>query len=175
MVAAFHPPPCLLSSSNIAFPAARYHPTAPSALCLKMKGSAEEEATRMGGRKGFYVRPSKALEKGGGFYVPGLEGYKLKLAVSVLAFSLLAINRVLLPGYQPTINQQTSEAVVVFTALFILIQSLLDKLSDPVKLSHPSNSKTKNAVSFASHVVVWSEQGYETLCCYNSQSIIEFL
>ena len=63
MVAAFHPPPCLLSSSNIAFSATCYRPTAPSVLCLKMKGSAEEEATRMGGRKGFYVRPSKALEK----------------------------------------------------------------------------------------------------------------
>jgi hypothetical protein len=24
--------------------------------------------------KGYYVRPSRAIEKGGGFFVPGLEG-----------------------------------------------------------------------------------------------------
>ena len=30
--------------------------------------------------KGYYVRPSRAIEKGGGFFVPGLEGdrYRIK-------------------------------------------------------------------------------------------------
>eukprot|EP00961_Rhodomonas_salina_P162138 2184106-Rhodomonas_salina.2 len=76
----------------------------------------------MGGRKGFYVRPSKAVELGGGFFVPGLEGPKLRsaslfagrtcicgnnadthggrrsVAIGVLALVLLGLNRVLLAG-----------------------------------------------------------------------------
>ena len=33
---------------------------------------------------GYYVRPSAALERGGGFYVPGLEGDRLRLLVAVV-------------------------------------------------------------------------------------------
>jgi hypothetical protein len=38
------------------------------------------------GMKGFYRRPSKAIEQGGGFFVPGLEGERVRL---LTAFALL--------------------------------------------------------------------------------------
>ena len=41
----------------------------------------------------YYKRPSAALERGGGFFVPGLEGYKLRAAMGTLVLTLLALNR----------------------------------------------------------------------------------
>ncbi|KAI0563141.1 Cofactor assembly of complex C subunit B [Gracilaria domingensis] len=40
----------------------------------------------------FYRNPSKAIEKGGGFYVPGLRGPRLRFFVASIAGSLLTIN-----------------------------------------------------------------------------------
>ena len=58
---------------------------------------------------GFYVRPSAAVEKGGAFFVPGLEGFRLKLlAASVLGLALVA-NRLASPG-EPASSQLVSEA-----------------------------------------------------------------
>ena len=42
------------------------------------------------GMKGYYRRPSRAIEKGGGFFVPGLEGERIRLLTAV-ALSLIHI------------------------------------------------------------------------------------
>ena len=44
--------------------------------------------------KGYYVRPSRAIEKGGGFFVPGLEGDR--------SFNLFPYNRVALLPFSIT-------------------------------------------------------------------------
>ena len=43
--------------------------------------------------KGFYIRPSAAIERGGGFFIPGLEGAKLRIALGggLLVLSGLSI------------------------------------------------------------------------------------
>ena len=77
-------------------------------MCDGSRETAEEAALRRGGgrgTKGLYVRPSKALEVGGGFYVPGLEGYRLRVAIVGLVFTLLTLNRLLLPGFKPQTTQ----------------------------------------------------------------------
>ncbi|KAM3571928.1 hypothetical protein VYU27_006057 [Nannochloropsis oceanica] len=74
----------------------------------------------------FYKRPSKAIEMGGGFFIPGLEGYKLRLATAVLVLVLLALNR--FPGYAPPISQSTSEIIGAGAAVILLAQSLIEKL-----------------------------------------------
>jgi hypothetical protein len=94
---------------------------------VQAKETVEEEAARRGGgrgTKGLYVRPSKALEVGGGFYVPGLEGYRLRVAIVGLIVTLLTLNRVLLPGFEPQPTQVVSETITVLTAGFVLLQAL---------------------------------------------------
>lgn len=63
---------------------------------------------------------------GGGFFIPGLEGYKLRLATAVLVLVLLALNR--FPGYAPPISQSTSEIIGAGAAVILLAQSLIEKL-----------------------------------------------
>ena len=86
----------------------------------------EEEAAKRGGRKGFYVRPSKAVELGGGFYVPGLEGPKLRMALSAFAIAMLALNRAILPGFVPQQSQNISEVITAVTTLLLLGQALAE-------------------------------------------------
>ncbi|KAJ8904952.1 hypothetical protein NDN08_001465 [Rhodosorus marinus] len=45
-------------------------------------------------KQGFYKRPSKAIEKGGGFYVPGLRGWRLRASVGSLLIALLTANHI---------------------------------------------------------------------------------
>ncbi len=33
--------------------------------------------------KGFYRRPSKAIEQGGGFFIPGLEGERIRIVTAL--------------------------------------------------------------------------------------------
>lgn len=43
-------------------------------------------------KSSFYKRPSRAIEKGGGFYIPGLRGPRLRIGVGFLVLALLAAN-----------------------------------------------------------------------------------
>lgn len=86
----------------------------------------EDEAAKRGGRKGFYVRPSKAVELGGGFYVPGLEGTRLRMALSAFAIAMLLVNRAILPGFVPQQSQNISEVITAATTLMLLGQALYE-------------------------------------------------
>lgn len=72
-----------------------------------------------GNMSGYYKRPAKALERGGGFFIPGLEEqYKLKAFCGVLSLGLLALNR--LPGYDVLGPQFRSETIGSIAAAFLL-------------------------------------------------------
>lgn len=74
----------------------------------------------------FYRRPAKALERGGGFYVPGLEGDRLRIAVASLASVAIVANH--LTSTQPVAApQQTSEAIGAFFAVYTLVQAAVER------------------------------------------------
>lgn len=70
---------------------------------------------------GFYARPSSAVEKGGQFFVPGLEGFRIKLLASVMLIVAIAANRVLSPG-TPASSQLVSEVLSVLSCTLLLVQ-----------------------------------------------------
>jgi hypothetical protein len=77
-----------------------------------------------GKRSGFYIRPSAAIEKGGGFFVPGLEGPKLRVAISSLTIMLLILNRFPdgYPGYEALPSQIVSEFIALAASVCIIAQ-----------------------------------------------------
>jgi hypothetical protein len=71
---------------------------------------------------GYYVRPSAALERGGGFYVPGLEGTRLRVVGAAVLSVGLVLNRVLSPG-EPQTSQVVSEALGALGCAIVFGQS----------------------------------------------------
>jgi hypothetical protein len=74
----------------------------------------------------YYKRPSAAIERGGGFFVPGLEGYRLRLAMGGVAAVLLVLNR--FPGYTVDPSQLRSEGIAAVASFLLIGQAAVDML-----------------------------------------------
>ena len=83
---------------------------------------------------GYYKRPSAALEQGGSFYVPGLEGPRLRLGGAAVLSAGLVLNRLLsvsgLPATGPEFSQVVSEGLGALGIALIFIQVALQQKLD---------------------------------------------
>ena len=73
-------------------------------------------------KSGYGARPSAAVEQGGSFYVPGLEGSKLRVAGATVLSVGLVLNRVLSPG-EPVGSQLVSEVLGALGCAIIFVQA----------------------------------------------------
>lgn len=74
--------------------------------------------------KGVYVRPSGAIEKGSGFFVPGLEGPKVRVVVGIVLLGLTAVNHITSPT--PFGNISFEEVVAILYSLLVLFQAAIE-------------------------------------------------
>ncbi|CAN0446304.1 unnamed protein product, partial [Phaeothamnion confervicola] len=70
----------------------------------------------------YYRRPAAAVERGGGFFIPGFQGYRC-LTFSVGVLVLLVLNR--LPGYPAPVSQFVSELAAAASAAALLLQATI--------------------------------------------------
>eukprot|EP00903_Cladosiphon_okamuranus_P008720 g8352.t1 len=73
----------------------------------------------------YYRRPSAAIERGGGFFVPGLEGFRLRFFLAAVILGLLSLDGVSRPGM--TTSQVVSEALAALAGVVLFAQALLDQ------------------------------------------------
>lgn len=76
-----------------------------------------------------YARPTQAIEKGGAFYVPGLEGTGVYVAGASVAGVGLILNRLLSPN-EPEWNQVVSEVIGVVGIVYIYVQAFFQERSE---------------------------------------------
>lgn len=86
--------------------------------------------------KGVYVRPSGAIEKGSGFFVPGLEGPKVRLVIGIVLLVATAVNHFLVGDVgsfgRDNLNEGNdeilsfSEGTAILYSLLILFQSAIE-------------------------------------------------
>ncbi|KAH8060036.1 D-arabinose 1-dehydrogenase [Aureococcus anophagefferens] len=81
-------------------------------------GASKDEEAIGKQAKGFYIRPSAAIERGGGFFVPGLEGTKLRVALGGGLVGLVALSVALGGDAAPSVR--ASEAIAFVAAVGIL-------------------------------------------------------
>mmetsp|Transcript_19038 Transcript_19038/g.40327 ORF Transcript_19038/g.40327 Transcript_19038/m.40327 type:complete len:347 (-) Transcript_19038:747-1787(-) len=79
-------------------------------------------------KSSYYKRPAAALERGGGFYIPGLEGYRLRLLVGSVLSAALVANRITSP--EPSVSQFVSEGLGGFSCLLLFIQVAADRAAE---------------------------------------------
>eukprot|EP00980_Cylindrotheca_fusiformis_P001267 scaffold332_cov117-Cylindrotheca_fusiformis.AAC.27 len=73
-------------------------------------------------RQGVYVRPSGAIERGSGFFVPGLEGPRVRLVVGLVLLLLTGVNRIT----SPSTGFSFEEIVAIFYSLLVLLQAVIE-------------------------------------------------
>jgi len=77
--------------------------------------------------KGIYQRPSAAIERGSGFFVPGLEGSRVRILFGLVVLFFNFINRVL---FNVDVTAMTalsfSSNVVNFFGILLLIQGSVE-------------------------------------------------
>lgn len=76
--------------------------------------------------KGVYSRPSAAIERGSGFYIPGLEGYRVRLLFGVTVLLLTVMNSLLGLGNSNVSAVELSQRVSVFFGILLLIQGSIE-------------------------------------------------
>ncbi len=78
--------------------------------------------------KGVYSRPSAAIERGSGFFVPGLEGSKVRVLFGMLVLVLNYVNHIFSSG--ANVNEITgfafSERIATFYGIFLLFQGIIE-------------------------------------------------
>lgn len=87
----------------------------------------EQDSTDMRGikgMKGYYRRPSRAIEKGGGFYVPGLEGERIRIITAGALVLMFVANRA--GQTVATLPQVVSELTGIAVALLLFAQGAAD-------------------------------------------------
>lgn len=76
--------------------------------------------------KGVYARPSAAIERGSGFYVPGLEGSRVRILFGILVLVLTYVNTLLGLGDSNVDAVAFSQKLVGFYGTLLLFQGIIE-------------------------------------------------
>ena len=127
----------------------------PSNTNLALFMSKDDEVKKMGQKDGVYVRPSAAIERGSGFFIPGLEGPKVRLFGGSILLTLLAINHVLSSSTN-NLGNSFSEALAAVFSVLVLLQGVIEytKENRRDQLIVQGKEKTSNDASTTS----WKQQ-----------------
>lgn len=72
--------------------------------------------------KGVYARPSAAIERGSGFFIPGLEGPRVRLVFGLIIMVLTTLNHFLLS----TTTESFTELLAIAYAILLLLQAAIE-------------------------------------------------
>lgn len=76
--------------------------------------------------RGIYARPSAAIERGSGFFVPGLEGPRIRVLFGITVLVVDAANHVFAESQEGDYGQVIAEVLAAFYGAFLLLQGLIE-------------------------------------------------
>lgn len=105
--------------------------------------------------KGVYSRPSAAIERGSGFFIPGLEGPRVRLVFGIIVLLLTALNHVL-SSSSPTVA--FSEGLAGVYAILLLFQAAIEfgKEEKGFVVTLENKEATDSATTASSFSQTWS-------------------
>lgn len=138
-------------------------------------------SNRLGKKQGVYVRPSAAIERGSGFFVPGLEGSKIRLVAGVVLL-LVTLILGLVDGVggsgrlgddlampflsQPQPGNLLALVIATVYSLFVLLQAAVEyqkeqqqSVASLVSSATPRWIDDENSITNA-RLFVWQDQPY---------------
>jgi hypothetical protein len=133
----------------------------------------KEKKKKLGRTSGVYVRPSGAIERGSGFFVPGLEGSKIKVVIGTVLLTGTAANHWF--GFMPH-DFSFSEGMAVGFSLLLLFQFAIEYVKESLPLpssSSSSSSSSKNGnTSSLSAVVAKTTNTVDTISSSSSSAVL---
>ena len=82
--------------------------------------------SRAARERGIYSRPSAAIERGSGFFVPGLEGSRIRFIFGITILVADAANHMLVGGKPGDIGQFIAETLAAFYGTLLLLQGSIE-------------------------------------------------
>lgn len=76
--------------------------------------------------RGIYSRPSAAIERGSGFFIPGLEGPRIRLLFGITVLIADAANHLLAESQPGDIGQIIAESTAAFYGGLLLLQGIIE-------------------------------------------------
>ncbi|KAL9184323.1 hypothetical protein ACHAXT_002409 [Thalassiosira profunda] len=76
--------------------------------------------------RGIYARPSAAIEKGSGFFIPGLEGSRIRFLFGITVLLADAANHALVGGRPGDWGQLVAESLAAFYGTLLLLQGSIE-------------------------------------------------
>jgi hypothetical protein len=100
--------------------------------------------------KGVYVRPSGAIERGSGFFVPGLEGPKVRLVIGLILLIATGVNHLLL-GISSSSDGglSFSEVVAILYSVLLLFQFAIESTKESLVASTTETATKSAATEFS--------------------------
>ena len=89
---------------------------------------------------GVYSRPSAAIERGSGFFVPGLEGPKVRLMVGLVLLSLVVVNSTFDNSIDSSNNNIFSTVISAAFASLVLFQAAVEFQKESVVVATTQSS-----------------------------------
>jgi len=85
-----------------------------------------KEKTPSARDRGIYSRPSAAIERGSGFFIPGLEGSRIRFIFGITVLVADAANHVLVGGRSGDWGQTVAELISAFYGALLLLQGSIE-------------------------------------------------
>ena len=82
--------------------------------------------SKSGRERGIYSRPSAAIERGSGFFIPGLEGPRIRLLFGMTVLIADAANHLLVETQPGDIGQIIAETTAAFYGIILLLQGIIE-------------------------------------------------
>jgi len=96
--------------------------------------------------KGVYVRPSGAIERGSGFFVPGLEGPRVRVLFGGIILLLTGLNHIFglgaAGGGGTTTSFSLEEQIAIFYSILVLFQAAIEFRKDVLMMDMDSQTTT---------------------------------
>lgn len=82
--------------------------------------------SKTGRERGIYSRPSAAIERGSGFFIPGLEGPRIRLLFGMTVIIADAANHFLIETRPGDVGQIIAETTAGFYGIILLLQGIIE-------------------------------------------------
>ena len=114
-------------------------------------GSQLAAEKKLGQKQGVYSRPSAAIERGSGFFFPGLEGPKIRLASGAAILVAVGVNHIISADHTTPL-----EGLAVVYSLLVLLQGVVQFQRENRLLGNVSDSLESSPERAIAYQLVWS-------------------